>query len=80
MKVHLKDDTIMNMETNESRDVVVRTNQPVDIQDLIFGGLMILGGVWSLVKGAYKNGCRDYRNAEFETLDSLGLITHAHKE
>ena len=73
MKVQLKNDFITNIETGESKYVVTETNKPVDMKNLIIGGASIIFGVYCMIKSAYKNGCKDYNNAEFKTLDALGL-------
>ena len=74
MKVHLPDDTITNTQTGESMDVVTETNEPVSKKDILIGGGLIIGGVWWLVKSAFRNGCKEYQQAEFNTLDALHLI------
>lgn len=74
MKVQLKNDYIMNCETGERKPVVVKTDNPVNLKDLVIGGLSICFGLYCMIKSAYKNGCKDYNEAEFNTLNDLGLV------
>ena len=80
MKVQLKNDYITNTETGETKNVVVHTDNPVNMKDLVIGGLSICFGLYCMIKSAYKNGCKDYCVAEFKTLDDLGLLKKRNDE
>ena len=73
MKVQFKGDYITNPVTNERKDIVTETDYPVNPKDLIIGGLLVLGGIYCMVRSAFTNGAYNYSKAEMNVLRDLDL-------
>lgn len=74
MKVWINDDYISTNDRSKTTKVLVDRPavKPVDI--IVGGGLMLLGTAWLMFR-SYVNGAIGYKNAEYNALDELGLIS-----
>lgn len=65
---------ITNLETGESKNIVVTASNSKNIRDFMIGGGIALIGIAYLVLSAFKNGANAYEEAEYKTLEELDLL------
>ena len=56
------------------KDIVVKSAAPNKLSDLLIGGVMVMIGITYLTVTAFKNGSEKFEEAEYQTLDKLGLL------
>ena len=60
----------------ESKDIEVKALSANSMTETLIGVGLILVGVSYLTNTAFKNGSKAFEEAEYKTLDDLGLLTN----
>ena len=60
----------------ESKDIEVKALSANSVTETLIGVGLILVGVLYLTNTAFKNGSKAFEEAEYKTLDDLGLLTN----
>ena len=60
----------------ESKDIEVKALSANSVTETLIGVGLILVGVSYLTNTAFKNGSKAFEEAEYKTLDDLGLLTN----
>ena len=59
----------------ESKDIDVRFSDSKNgLRDVLIGGGLVLIGVAYLTVTAFRNGAQEFEQAEYDTMDELGLF------
>lgn len=78
MKINLG--SIKNEATGISKEIVVKKLIPNKVKDLLIGGAVIGVGIYYLTAAAFKDGLKEFEEAENKTLRDLDLIVDVPKE
>lgn len=66
---------IYNHEGTEYKDIEVSNfTMPVSWKGLLVGGSLITAGIGCLLRSAFNKGALAYEQAEYDTMDDLGLF------
>ena len=65
---------IRNMETGESKDIVINCLSKGNVKSILIGAGITLIGVAYMGFSCFKNGARAFEIEEYETLDALHLF------
>lgn len=60
--------------TGAKKDIVVKAVSPNTLKDALIGGGLVLVGITYLTVTAFKNGAQKFDDAQWKTLDDLGLL------
>jgi hypothetical protein len=71
--IKFKQGNIGNCE-GEWKDIIVKAATPNKLKDILIGGTIMLVGVAYLTYTAFRNGSRQFEEAELKTMKELGLI------
>ena len=71
--IKFKQGYIANM-AGESKDIIVKAALPNKLKDVAIGGVISLVGIAYLTYTAFRNGSAAFEQAEYETMDELGLF------
>lgn len=58
----------------KQHDIVVKSAAPNTLRDALIGGGTVLVGIIYLTYTAFKNGAKEFENAEFEAMREAGVI------
>ena len=65
---------ITNLKTGETKDIVVNILSKKNVRDIFIGFGIISAGITYIAFSLFKNGAYAFEEAEFETLQNLGLM------
>lgn len=66
--------SIRNVDTMESKELVLNALNRNNIRDFLIGSGIALVGMAYIAVSAFKNGADEYDKTQYDTFDSLGLI------
>ena len=56
------------------KDIIVKAFLPNKAKDIVIGSILIVAGVAHLTVSAFKNGSKHFEEAEYNTLNDLGIL------
>lgn len=71
--IKFKQGYIANM-AGESKDIIVKAALPNKLKDIVIGGVISLVGIAYLTYTAFRNGSAAFEQAEYETMEDLGIF------
>ena len=71
--IKFKQGYIANM-AGESKDIIVKATLPNKLKDIVIGGVISLAGIAYLTYTAFRNGSAAFEQAEYETMEDLGIL------
>ena len=71
--IKFKQGYITNM-AGESKDIIVKAALPNNLKDIVIGGVISLVGIAYLTYTAFRNGSAAFEQAEYETMEDLGIF------
>ena len=77
--IKFKQGYIANM-AGESKDIIVKAALPNKLKDVVIGGVISLAGIAYLTYTAFRNGSAAFEQAEYETMEDLGILGTADEE
>ena len=71
--VKFKQGSITNI-SGETKDIIVKAALPNKLKDIAIGGVISLAGIAYLTYTAFRNGSSAFEQAEYETMEDLGIL------